>query len=347
MKAALIGVSGYTGMELVRLLASHPNFELSMATSRQEEGKKVSDIYPFMLGNAGADIVITNPSPKEIKKACDIVFLAVPHGIAMNMAEELLDEGCKIVDLSADFRIKSKDIFEEWYKSEHTASHLLEKAVYGLPELYADKIKEAQLVANPGCYPTASILALYPALKHNLISQENIIIDAKSGTSGAGRKAQVGSLFCEVYDSFKAYGLTNHRHTPEIEQELSKIAGKDIVLSFNPHLVPMNRGILATIYTHTAKDISLEEIHALYTNTYLNDKFVRVLPLGKLPETRNVRGTMYCDLGLSLCKRTKRLIITSAIDNVARGASAQALANANLMTGQELLAGLDFAPMLP
>ncbi len=347
MKAALIGVSGYTGMELVRLLATHPNFELSMATSRQEEGKKVSDIYPFMLNNKGADIVITNSKAKEIKENCDIVFLAVPHGIAMSMADELLAEGCKIVDLSADFRINHKDIFEQWYKSEHTASHLLDKAVYGLPELYAEKIKQAQLVANPGCYPTASILALYPALKNKIISEQNIVIDAKSGTSGAGRKAQIGSLFCEVYDSFKAYGLTTHRHTPEIEQELSKVNGSEIILSFNPHLVPMNRGILATVYTNLTKEITLEEVHALYTKCYKNDKFVRVLPLGKLPETRNVRGTMYCDLGLSLCNRTKRLIITSAIDNVARGASAQALANANLMTGQALDAGLNFAPMLP
>ncbi len=347
MKAGLIGVSGYTGMELVRLLATHPHFELSLASSRQEAGKKVSDIYPFMLKNQGADIVITNPSASEIKHNCDIVFLAVPHGIAMNMAEELLEEGCKIVDLSADFRIKSKEIFETWYKSPHTASHLLDKAVYGLPELYSEKIKNAQLVANPGCYPTASILGLYPALKNKIISKEHIVIDAKSGTSGAGRKAQVGSLFCEVFDSFKAYGLTTHRHTPEIEQELSFVANEDIVLSFNPHLVPMNRGILATIYTNINKDMDLEEIHSLYTQCYKNDRFVRVLPLGSLPETRNVRGTMFCDIGLSLCKRTKRLIITSAIDNVARGASAQALANANLMTGQDIAAGLELAPLLP
>ncbi len=347
MKAGLIGVSGYTGMELVRLLASHPQFELSLATSRQEKGKKVSDIYPFMLGNQGADIVITNPSAQEIKHKCDIVFMAVPHGIAMNMADELLIEGCKIVDLSADFRIKDTQIFETWYKSKHTASHILEKAVYGLPELYAEKIKNAQIVANPGCYPTASLLGLYPAMKNKIISDENIVIDAKSGTSGAGRKAQVGSLFCEVYDTFKAYGLTSHRHTPEIEQELSLIANKEIILSFNPHLVPMNRGILATIYTNLAKDIAIEEVHAIYTACYKEDKFVRVLPLGSLPETRNVRGSMFCDIGLSLCKRTKRLIITSAIDNVARGASAQALANANLMTGQDLATGLNFAPLLP
>ncbi len=346
MKVGLIGVSGYTGMELVRLLASHSIFELSLATSRQEEGKKIEDIYPFMRGLKGGDIQISNPSAKEIKHACDIVFLAVPHGIAMEMAEELLQEGCKIVDLSADFRLKDKDIFEAWYKSEHKAPNLLAQAVYGLPELYSDTIKEARLIANPGCYPTASILGLYPAVKNAIVDTHSIIVDAKSGTSGAGRKASVGTLFCEVHDTFKAYGLATHRHTPEIEQEISNIANTDIVLSFNPHLVPMNRGILATIYTHLNKDISLEEVHAMYTNTYINDIFVRVLPLGNLPETRYVRGTMFCDIGLTICKRTQRLIITSAIDNLSRGASAQAIANANLMCGLELNTGLMNAPFM-
>ncbi len=346
MKVGLIGVSGYTGMELVRLLVSHPNFELSLATSRQEAGKKISDIYPFMRAIKGGDIIISNPSPKEIKAACDIVFLAVPHGIAMEMAEELLLENCKIVDLSADFRIKDVEVFEKWYKSEHTAKNLLSQAVYGLPELYSEEIKNAKLVANPGCYPTASILGLNPAIKNSLISLENIVIDAKSGTTGAGRKAQVPTLYCEVNDTFKAYGLANHRHTPEIEQEISNIANKDVILSFNPHLVPMNRGILATIYTNLVKDISAEEIHSIYIENYKNDPFVRVLPLGELPETRYVRGTMYCDIGLTVCKRTNRLIITSAIDNLSRGASAQAIANANLMCGLELNTGLISAPFM-
>ncbi len=347
MRAGLIGVSGYTGMELVRLLASHPIFKLNMATSRQEAGKKVSEIYPFMLNVEGGDIVITNPSPKEIKEACDIVFLAVPHGIAMDMAQELLDAGCKIVDLSADFRLKDAEVFKTWYKTEHTAVNILSQAVYGLAEIHSDKIKKAQIVANPGCYPTASILGLYPSVKNGFISLENIVIDAKSGTSGAGKKASVGSLFCEVSDSFKAYSLASHRHTPEIEQELSLIANKNIVLSFNPHLVPMNRGILATIYTNLLKDIDIEKIHSLYVEEYKNAPFVRVLPLGTLPETRNVKGTMFCDIGLTVCTRTKRLIITSAIDNLSRGASAQALANANLMTGLNLTDGLLLAPFMP
>ncbi len=347
MRAGLLGVSGYTGMELVRLLSMHPTFELTIATSRQEAGKTIADIYPFMNGVKGGEVVITDSTPKAIKEACDIVFLAVPHGIAMDMAKELLDEGCKIVDLSADFRIKDPEIFKEWYNTEHSEKDLLKEAVYGLPELYSDEIKNAKLIANPGCYPTASILGLYPALKNKLVSTENIVIDAKSGTSGAGRKAQVGTLFCEVNDTFKAYGLATHRHTPEIEQELSFAAEKDLVLSFNPHLVPMNRGILATIYTNIiAKDMNIEEIHSIYKNFYASSPFVRVLDLGKLPETRYVRGTMFCDIGLTQCKRTNRLIITSAIDNLSRGASAQALANANLMTGQELTAGLMHAPII-
>ncbi len=345
MKAGLIGVSGYTGMELVRLLASHPNFELSIATSRQEAGKKIADIYPFMLNVKGGDVLITDASPKTIKQECDIVFMAVPHGVAMDMADELLSEGCKIVDLSADFRIKKPSVFKEWYKTEHSAEQVLKEAVYGLPEVYASSIKSAKIVANPGCYPTASILGLYPAIKHGFISCEDIVIDAKSGTSGAGRKADVSMLFCEVNDTFKPYALASHRHTPEIEQELSRIAQTDIVLSFNPHLVPMNRGILATIYTKLTEDISLEQVHALYQNTYENDTFVRILPLGSLPQPRFVRGTMFCDIGLTICKRTQRLIITSVIDNLSRGASAQALANANLMCGLSLDTGLNLAPL--
>ncbi len=346
MRVGLLGVSGYTGMELVRLLSTHSTFELTIATSRQEAGKKISDIYPFMLNVKGGDVIISDSTPKAIKEACDIVFLAVPHGIAMNMTKELLDEGCKVIDLSADFRLKDINVFQDWYKTEHTAHDVLSHAVYGLPELHSDEIKNAKLIANPGCYPTASILGLYPAIKKGIISLDNIIIDAKSGTSGAGRKAAVGSLYCEVNDTFKAYGLATHRHTPEIEQELSYVAEKDIILSFNPHLVPMNRGILATIYTNLDKNLKLEEIHTIYSETYKNDPFVRIIPMGTLPETRNVRGTMFCDIGLTICKRTKKLIITSAIDNLSRGASAQAIANANLIAGLPLTEGLQQAPIV-
>jgi N-acetyl-gamma-glutamyl-phosphate reductase len=291
-------------------------------------------------------LVISRPEPDDLAAGCDLVFLAVPHGAAMEMAGELRQRGVKVVDLSADFRLRDVHVYESWYQ-EHTRRDCLAEAVYGLPELYAEQVKRASLVANPGCYPTASILGLYPALKNKLVKTGDIVIDAKSGASGAGRKAAPGSLFCEVYDSFRAYGLPNHRHTPEIEQELSAIAGTSLTVSFNPHLLPINRGILSTIYTRLDKSISSAEIHALYEEAYAPHRFVRVLPPGKFPELRNVRGTMFCDLALVPDARTGRLIILSAIDNLCRGASGQALANANLMCGLDLATGLELAPLVP
>jgi N-acetyl-gamma-glutamyl-phosphate reductase len=252
------------------------------------------------------------------------------------------------VDLSADFRIRDKAIYEQWYKVEHTEPEILAEAVYGLPELYADRISGAAFVANPGCYPTGAILALYPALKNNLIESAGIIIDAKSGTSGAGRSANVGSLFCEVHDTFRAYNLTKHRHTPEIEQELSIIAGQDVALSFNPHLLPVNRGILTTIYTKLKNPaMSLEAVRESYAKTYANSSFIRIFADEGLPELRFVRGTMFCDIALIIDPRTGHLIILSAIDNLCRGASGQAVANANLMCGLPLETGLQFAPLIP
>ena len=264
------------------------------------------------------------------------------------MAGELVDRGVKVVDLSADFRIHDAAVYEAWYKVEHTRKDLLPKAVYGLPELYAEEVKKAQLVANPGCYPTSAILALYPALSKGLVLPQDIVVDSKSGTTGAGRKPVVGSLFCEVYDSFKAYNLGKHRHTPEIEQEVSRFAGLPVALSFNTHLVPMNRGILTTVYTRLANpSTTLDEVHEAYSEAYADKPWIRVLPKGALPETRNVRGSMFCDLGLVVDPRTKRLLVVSAIDNICRGASGQALANANLMCGLDAAEGLDHAPMLP
>lgn len=352
-KAGLIGVTGYTGMELARILSCHPQIELTRATSRQESGKKIEDLYPFLRSYAVGSVVIEDFDAARLASECDIVFLAVPHGTAMKSVAEMtkqaknLNKQIKLVDLSADFRIKNPETFEAWYQIKHDYTDLLSQAVYGLFDIYEDKIKEAQLIANPGCYPTASILGLYPAVKNDIIAND-IIIDAKSGTTGAGRKAQVSSLFCEVYDNFRPYSIGGrHRHTPEIEQELSIAAQKEIFVSFNPHLLPIERGILATIYAPLAKDISLEAIHALYRETYANARYVRVLPLGQLPETRNVRGSLFCDIALTLDKRTHKLIITSAIDNLARGASMQAVANANLCLGLELDTGIQFAPVCP
>ena len=343
----LVGITGYTGMELARLLATHPRMRLTVACSRAEAGRRLGDFYPFLEKLPGADVVISEFNARTAAQDCDVVFLAVPHGKAMEMAADLLEAGTKVVDLSADFRLRDADTYEAWYVP-HTRKHLLHRAVYGLPELYAAEAARASLVANPGCYPSASILGLYPALKHGLIDTDGIVIDAKSGTTGAGRKAVVTSLYCEVNDTFRAYGLGKHRHTPELEQEGSLVAGRDVTISFNPHLVPMNRGILATIYTRLlASDTTLDAVHEAYMETWGASRWVRVLPKGKLPETRHVRGSMFCDIGLVVDPRTRRLIIVSAIDNLGRGASGQALVNANLMCGLPVETGLEGAPLMP
>ncbi len=348
VRAGLVGVTGYTGMELVRLLENHPCMELVRVTSRKEAGVPLADIYPFLRGLRTGSIVIAEPDADDLAAACDVVFLAIPHGAAMTMGADLLRKGCKVVDLSADYRLRDKAVYEQWYKVEHTEPEALGKAVYGLPELYARDVAGARLVANPGCYPTASILGLYPALKEGLIERDDIVIDAKSGTTGAGRGANLGSLFCEVHDTFRAYNLGKHRHTPEIEQELSAVAGRGLTVSFNTHLLPINRGILATIYTKLNKPgATLAEAHEVYSRVYAPHPFVRVLPAGSLPELRSVRGTMFCDIALVHDPRTNRLIILSAIDNLCRGASGQALANANLMAGLPLDAGLRLAPLVP
>ncbi len=352
-QVGLIGVSGYTGMELARILASHQYFELSVITSRQECGKKLSQLYPFLLNTKCGDLEIVDAKAEHLVENCDLIFLAVPHQVAMENVGELLElsekkqKKIKIIDLSADFRIKDSLVYEKWY-AKHLQPNYLSEAVYGLPELYTNSIKNARLVANPGCYPTASILALYPAIKHKLIDFDNIIIDAKSGTSGAGRKASVPTLFCEVQDNFRPYNIGGkHRHIPEIEQELSLIANQEIILSFNPHLIPLLRGILATIYAKLSASYSLEEIHNIYTEAYKDQPFVRVLPINSLPETRNVRSSMYCDIAINIDERTKQLILTSAIDNLARGASMQAIANANLMFGLNLETNINYAPLCP
>lgn len=351
--AGLVGITGYTGMELARALISHPHINLTVATSRQEQGKKIQDLYPFLRSYTLGNLEITDAQADELAAQCDIVFLAIPHGVAMNTAAQILDcadklnKTVKVIDFSADFRIKDAQIYEQWYSVEHTQEKYLKESVYGLIDINADAIKNARLIANPGCYPTASILGLYPAIKNKLIHLDNIVIDAKSGTSGAGRKASVPTLFCEVQDNFRPYGLGTHRHTPEIEQELSLIANQNIILSFNPHLLPIQRGILTTIYTQLASDYSQGDIQDIYEQTWKDAPFVRVLPSGKLPETRFVRGSMFCDIAVTVDKRTNRLIITSAIDNLARGASLQAVANANLVLGLPLDTGLNLVPMCP
>lgn len=347
IKAGLVGVTGYTGMELARLMTHHSSMELVRATSRSEAGKTLADIYPFLNRLPLGELVITQPDPADLAAECDVVFLAVPHKTAMEIAAALLDEGVKVVDLSADFRINDKEKYEAWYATEHTKPEYLAEAVYGLPELYLEEIMGARLIANPGCYPTSAILGLAPALSEGLIETGNIVIDSKSGTSGAGRGAKVGTLFCEVHDSFKAYGLASHRHTPEIEQEISKVADTDITVSFNTHLLPIDRGILSTIYTTLSGEHTVDDVLDAYTEYYSDKPMVRVLPKGQLPETRYVRGTVFCDIGVVVDPRTNRLIIVSAIDNLCRGASGQALMNANLICGLDIDEGLPMAPMMP
>jgi len=345
--AAIAGVTGYTGMELCRILAGHPNIDLTMATSRTEAGKQLQDVYPFLRGLPLGELTVTAPSAKALKDSCDLAFLAVPHGAAMDLAAELYCLGMKVVDLSADFRLHDQKTYEAWYALTHRHPELLGHAVYGLPELHGEQIKNARLVANPGCYPTSAILGLAPALTNALIHTGDIVIDSKSGTSGGGSKPAQAFMFCEVSDNFRAYNLTKHRHTPEIEQEISLVAGEALTVSFNTHLLPINRGILSTIYTRLAAKVSKERVQEMYEEFYTNFPFVRVLPYGSLPETRFVRGTMFCDIGVCLDPRTGRLLILSAIDNLCRGASGQAVACANLMLGLPPETGLNFAPLMP
>lgn len=347
LRAGLVGVTGYTGMEISRILASHPSMRLTAATSRQDAGKQLDAVYPFLQGLPGADVTLIEPDARALAEVCDVVFLAVPHGVAMEMGADLYDAGVKVVDLSADFRLRDAEVYEAWYKP-HTRREYLSYAVYGLPEIYGGQIRQARLVANPGCYPTASILGLYPALRGGIVRTDDIIIDAKSGTTGAGRKAVVSSLYCEVADSFRPYNIGGrHRHTPEIEQELSVAAGSAVTVSFNPHLLPISRGILATIYTKLNSALSQADVQAMYEDFWKDCPWVRVMPAGRLPETRNVRGTMFCDIAVTVDQRTGRLIITSAIDNLCRGASGQAVANANLMFALPVETGLNFAPLVP
>ena len=345
LRAAIVGASGYTGGELARLLCSHPSVDITIATSRQYEGQKLAQIYPHLRDKV--DLVCQNLTAQEIAEQADFIFCAVPHKTAMDIVPAFLQQGKKVVDLSADFRLKDVAVYEEWYQP-HSAAELLAEAIYGLPEIYRDEIRQARLVANPGCYPTSITLALAPLLKTGLIDTNSIIIDSKSGTSGAGRAAQVGTLFCEVTDGFRPYKVGGtHRHIPEIEQNLSELSGSSLQVSFTPHLLPISRGILSTIYVNLVDKTGIEELHALYQQMYGEEYFVRILEPGSVPATQQVRGSNYCDISLSLDTRTGRLIIVSAIDNIVKGASGQAVQNMNLMCGFSEDAGLTNAPLFP
>ncbi len=347
IKVGLVGVTGYTGMELLRLLCGHQSFQLTAVTSRQMAGNKVRDIFPQFTGYSWGTMQISTPDPQRLARECSLIFLAVPHGTALAMAPEFLEQGLQVIDFSADFRLKSTAVYEQWYGVQHGRPDLLQQAIYGLPEIYGSAIKQASLVANPGCYPTSVLLALWPLLRRGLVQTQNIIIDSKSGTSGAGRSPKTDTLFCEVHNDFRAYSLGRHRHTPEMEQELSIMAGQQLQISFNPHLLPLDRGILSSIYCTPAADLKEEDIRQAYTEDYGPQPWIRTLPPGVLPRLSWVRGTMYCDLNLMLDHRLQQLTILSAVDNLCRGASGQALANANLMNGLPLEMGLELPPLHP
>lgn len=344
VKVGIYGGSGYTGQELLRLLIGHPDVEVVGLTSRRFKDIPISEVYPSFAGVT--DLRFVDSSPQQLLSSCDVIFLALPHGEAMAVAPEFVAAGMKVIDLSADFRLKDVSVYEAWYV-KHTAQELLKKAVYGLPELYRDAVKSADLVANPGCYPTGIILGIAPLLKEKCIEPSSIIADSKSGVSGAGRELQIGSLFCEANEGFKAYKVGSHRHTPEIEQELSLLAKRDLVISFTPHLVPVNRGILSTIYADLNNKVSADEVIDLYRNFYTGEKFVRICKAGTLPNISSVRGSNFCDIGCVVDGRTGRAIIVSAIDNLVKGASGQAVQNMNLMCGLREDTGLTQISVFP
>lgn len=345
LRVAICGGSGYTGVELLRILAKHPEVEITVVTSERSAGKKVANLFPQLYRY---DQLVYEPLEREkIVSKADIFFMALPHGASQETVDFFFKKGKKIIDLSADYRIKTAKTYEEWYKVPHRFQGTLKRAVYGLPEVYREKIAKTNLVANPGCYPTGAILGLYPALKHKIISPDSVIIDSKSGATGAGRKSDVTYSFCEVNEGFRAYGIATHRHTPEIEQELSLISGRDIKVNFTPHLLPLDRGILTTIYAKLIKAADMQKIHEIYSKSYSKEPFTRILDQGRLPDVKNVRGTNLCEIGLGVNKRTDTLIIVTAIDNLVKGASGQAVHNMNIMMGIEEKTALEAIALFP
>jgi N-acetyl-gamma-glutamyl-phosphate reductase len=345
IKAGIIGATGYAGNEIVRLLLGHKNVEIKWLGSRSYIDQRYSSVYQNMFRLV--DAACMDDNMEALADEVDVIFTATPQGLCASLVNEGILSKAKVIDLSADFRIKDVKVYEEWYGIEHKAPQFIEEAVYGLCEINREAIKKARLIANPGCYPTCSTLSIYPAVKEGLIDPDTIIIDAKSGTSGAGRGAKVANLYCEVNENIKAYGVASHRHTPEIEEQLGYAAGKEIRLNFTPHLVPMNRGILVTAYASLAKDVTYEEVKAVYDKYYENEQFVRVLDAGVCPETKWVEGSNYVDVNFKIDPRTHRLIMMGAMDNLVKGAAGQAVQNMNLLFGFPENEGLLQVPMFP
>jgi len=341
LRASIFGGTGYTGIELVRLLLNHPNVDIYQITSRNDKGKRADEIYPSLRGMF--DNVLISPEVADLKNV-DIIFFATPNGVAMEFADDLIADGKAVIDLAADFRIKDHAVWERWYGMKHKSPDLINEAVYGLPEINRDSIKKAKLIANPGCYPTAIQLALIPLLKMKLINPINIIADAKSGISGAGRNSELKLLMSEADEDFKAYSICGHRHLPEIEENLSNICGDNVKLTFVPHLVPMIRGIHATIYVECEKEF---EVQSVYDQFYLKEPFVDIMQANMAPNTKSVRASNFCRISFHKEKNSNKLIIFSVIDNLVKGAAGQAIQNMNIMFDFPETAGINFVPLTP
>jgi len=346
IKVGIIGATGYTGIELLRLLAPRKDIEIVVVTSREKEGLYVQEHFPNLRGHL--DLKFAAPE-SEALNACDVVFYATPHGVAMHSVPTLLDKGVRIIDLSADFRIKDIALWEDWYKTTHNCPELVENAVYGLPEVNRSQIASADLVAVPGCYPTAIQLGFLPLLEQGIVVADRLIADAKSGVSGAGRKAVEDYLFCEANESIKAYGVSGHRHHPEICQELNLVCDQEVKLTFIPHLAPMIRGILATLYApvDTGQNITIDRLQSIFEHRYADEPFVEVLPMGLLPATRDVKGSNKCEISVNYSSNTDTVVVFSSEDNLVKGASGQAIQNMNLMFELGETTGLESIALLP
>jgi N-acetyl-gamma-glutamyl-phosphate reductase len=344
IRIAIVGGTGYTGVELLRLLANHPYAELVAITSRSEAGVKVADMFPNLRGFF--DIAFSIPDVEQLKD-CDLVFFATPHGVAMSMSPELIAAGVRVIDLAADFRIEDMGVWESWYGMEHACPDIMSEVVYGLPEVFREEIKTAKVIANPGCYPTAVQLGFQPLLKAGLIQLDDLIADGKSGVSGAGRGAKVGSLAAETSEGFKAYAVSGHRHQPEMKQGLDKMASEEVNLTFVPHLVPMIRGIEATLYANLTMKVSEAELQNIFENFYRDEMFVDVMPFGSLPDTRMVKGSNMVRMAVYQPAGTQKVIVTSVIDNLVKGAAGQAVQNMNIMFELPENAGLNQVALLP
>lgn len=343
-RIAIIGATGYTGAELIRILLNHPKVEITVLTSQKYVGGSIDQVFPFLRNKIS--LICEDLDPGEIVKKADFIFTALPHKTAMETIPTFYKEGKRIVDLSADFRFKNPEVYEKWYQ-KHQAPQILSESVYGLPELHRDKISKARIVGNPGCYPTGALIGLIPLVKLKLIHLDKIVIDSKSGVSGAGRDVVLESLFCEVNEGVKAYKIFSHRHTPEIEQELTEIAQTPIKVNFVPHLIPMDRGILTTIYVNLNREMKTEDFLKIYFEYYIKEPFVRIYPPGKLPNTKDVRGSNFCDIGAIVDESDGRAVVVTAIDNLVKGASGEAVQNMNIMLGYPENIGLDMIPLVP